>query len=622
MNPGFDLNISAMVFSAFVLFWIILGKLIHLKYSELDRGYHSWYSRGVVCLWCTFIGKANDLGNILWDQNSFIIKVCKFFIKCHMQSFHNNQRKHIKTMTPSKNHKTIKSTPTCYGIPAIFSIAVIVLVLKNILFIGPKLPKSVFELKDIFFQFEPLLNFNKKIQFAGVGCENEKINNGRSYVDKNIDISECFFSRSVSYSGYGGVIYVNGGSFSMFINNSMFHYCVCTQSGGAIYFKSANSILKMICANGCSSSTNNLSDYVGNFACFIASQTNQADFLSITNCSHITFGCNTVRFQLGYQRVDNTNSSMNNAADVSGILIESPSSFASIFRTFSNNKVSSSNCISFYYDSGTMEYANIIHNNSPSWAVVYIHGAGARKMIYCIFQNNQECLFCIYAGSLELSHSFIDHSSTFSRSTAVSTEKNNSFTKILTYQIQFFNSFYCNADIIQSTPLNTKELTHLDSQQPTIEITKYLTPYRSFDEQHFQQTLFPEHTPYDTHHPIHTPYDTHHLERTNQRSFPLDFVERTPSTSSEHSNNNLDIDKSNQVLIYSAVGLLIFNIIIIYCYNGYRKNQNPDESSTSSIEMMNKEEKKTKREQFFENENITDQKRNHHNGSSSGPYVF
>jgi len=56
---------------------------------------------------------------------------------------------------------------------------------------------------------------------------------------------------------------------------------------------------------------------------------------------------------------------------------------------------------------------------------------------------------------------------------------------------------------------------------------------------------------------------------------------------------------TNQVLIYSTVGLLMINAIIIFCYNGYRKNLNPNESSTSSIEIMNKEEEKTKREQFF-----------------------
>ena len=74
-----------------------------------------------------------------------------------------------------------------------------------------------------------------------------------------------------------------------------------------------------------------------------------------------------------------------------------------------------------------MSYANIVHNNSPSqYGVVYVYGAGSRKMMYCIFKNNQNYLFCVWEGSLEVSHSFIDHSgSSFSTSIVVSTSNNN-----------------------------------------------------------------------------------------------------------------------------------------------------------------------------------------------------
>jgi len=141
---------------------------------------------------------------------------------------------------------------------------------------------------------------------------------------------------------------------------------------------------------------------------------------------------------------------MNNANQVSGILINSSSSFTSSQCTFSNNKVSHSICIYIYSDSGTitMSYANIVHNNSPSYGgVVFVNGAFP-MMMYCIFKNNQNTLFCVYQGSLEVSHSFIDHSaSSFSTSTAVSTSNNNSLTNTITYQLQFFNSIHCNADI-------------------------------------------------------------------------------------------------------------------------------------------------------------------------------
>ena len=74
--------------------------------------------------------------------------------------------------------------------------------------------------------------------------------------------------------------------------------------------------------------------------------------------------------------------------------------------------------------------------------------------------------------SLEVSHSFIDHSGSFSRSTAVSTT-NNSFTNRITYQLQFFNSHHCNADIplIDPTPVITIEKSPIKSLEETIRRT-------------------------------------------------------------------------------------------------------------------------------------------------------
>jgi len=288
------------------------------------------------------------------------------------------------------------------------------------------------------------LNDNEIICNVGLGCEKESIDQGRSYIDKNISIANCFFSRYSSYSGHGGVIYVSGGTYSMNVNYSMFYNCACSGDGGAIFFSSSNSYLRMICANSCSASS------WCHFAYLIDSQVNQVMYLSVSNCSHSTSGWYSIRLLNGFQRVDNTNSSMNNAEYGSGIRISSPSSFTSSHCTFSNNKVSHSICIWFYSSSGTisMSYANIVHHNSPSqYGVVLVEGGGSRMMMYCIFKNNQNTLFCLYQGSLEVSHSFIDHSASFSTSTAVSTSNNNSFTNTITYQLQFFNDLHCNADI-------------------------------------------------------------------------------------------------------------------------------------------------------------------------------
>ena len=308
---------------------------------------------------------------------------------------------------------------------------------------------------------------NYSILGVGFGCENENMDQGRSYIDKNVDISDCFFSRSLEYSGDGGVIYVSVSSYSMSVNYSMFYNCVCSSKGGAIYFSSANSYLRMICANRCSCGA---SSYGGNFAYISVSQVNHLEYLSVSYCSHTTSGSYSIRIQSGNQRFDNTNNSMNSAYQISGIHVYESSSFTSSHCTFSNNNVSYNMCITFHSTSGTisMVFANIVHNNSPSGhGIVTVDGAGLKKMMYCIFQQNQNYLFSGYRGYLEVSHSFIDHlESSFFTSTAVSTETNNSMTNRMTYQVQFFYSHYCNSDI--TYPERTLDHSPMKSQDKTI----------------------------------------------------------------------------------------------------------------------------------------------------------
>ena len=98
------------------------------------------------------------------------------------------------------------------------------------------------------------LNDNEIILSFSLGCEKESVSAGRSYFEADIDISHCFFSRSLEFSGAGGVIYVSASSYSMNVNFSMFYNCFCSSDGGAIYYKSSNSYLRMICANSCSAS--------------------------------------------------------------------------------------------------------------------------------------------------------------------------------------------------------------------------------------------------------------------------------------------------------------------------------------------------------------------------------
>jgi len=298
--------------------------------------------------------------------------------------------------------------------------------IENVLYIGT-LTNHVFKLIERDYEMK-----------TGFGCEMESITQGRSYLDKSINISYCFFSRSSVYSGNGGVIYVSAISCSMRINFSMFYNCVASNNG-AIFFSSSVSCLRNICSNKCSGSWNQ-------FAYILASEINQIEYLSVSFCStgSVPFGIKT-----GNQSIKNTNSSMNTSHQASGVYIDSPTSSTISHCTFSNNQVVSDRCISFFSNTGTisMLYANIVHNNSPSYGVVFVHGSVTNHLKFCIFQNNQNYLFCVFGGSLEVTHSFIDHSSSsFSTSKTISTATNNTFASISTYQIQFFNSHHCFTD--------------------------------------------------------------------------------------------------------------------------------------------------------------------------------
>ena len=119
-------------------------------------------------------------------------------------------------------------------------------------------------------------------------------------------------------------------------------------------------------------------------------------------------------------------------------------------------------------------------------------------MMYCIFKNNQNYLFFVNSGPLEVYHSFIDHSLTFfSSNFLVSTSTNNSLKETITYQMQFFNSYYCNADLplvpqktivkspirsLESTLGKTISISNEMTSERTHDQTIKETPYRSYIE--------------------------------------------------------------------------------------------------------------------------------------------
>jgi len=296
-----------------------------------------------------------------------------------------------------------------------------------------------------------------------VGCERESDNQVRSYDQKSINISDCSFLRSSLYSGNGAIIYASGGTYTIYVSFSMFFNCACSFEGGSIYFSSLLSSLRMVCANKCYSS----SQY--HFAYLKASQKNQGEFISILNCSHLYGGYYSMQFNSGNQKIGSTNSSMNHALRYSGIGIISPLTFSCSFCTFTDNQVTEYTCLYLSFNSGFLSFANIVANNSPSseYGILLILGTEP-KIQNCIFKRNQNTLFCVFSGSLEISHSIISHlDGLFSISKTISTYNNNSIDLSTgnmnweTYILKLFNSFHCNADNPVITPIQVITYNHI-----------------------------------------------------------------------------------------------------------------------------------------------------------------
>jgi len=274
-------------------------------------------------------------------------------------------------------------------------------------------------------------------------CNSPTISQGRSYIDTNVDISDCFFSRSVLYNGDGGVIYISGSSYVMSITYSMFFNC-CSTRGGAIYFDAKSSVLNKICSSKSSAP-------IYQFAYISTSDNNNVDYLSNSLCNSLDGDQSFIMYR-GNQRIENNNFSLNNGLKVSGIIIHTPVTCASKFCTISKNNASERICMLLYHNSGTISYSNIIHNNSPvSYGVLTTWNDGSTQLTYCILINNEDTLFYVQTGMVELLHCCIFHQGNFSSSNQVTTSNNNTFTKQNTYIIQFFSSHHCLTDTPEQT---------------------------------------------------------------------------------------------------------------------------------------------------------------------------
>jgi len=298
-----------------------------------------------------------------------------------------------------------------------------------------------YQLKEFVFpsmwQFNRLSakNYNYMVISTNIECNLERLAQGRSYNNDNIQVDNCLFSRFAIFVGDGGVMNVDGGDYSLNVTNSIFYNCSCSNFGGSIYFVSTSSCLINCCANRCHA-------YKNHFA-YIHASSGFYEQISISSCSYLSTGYYPIRLITGGQIIIRTNSSSNKAEWTSAILIENPSSFFSSYCTFFFNKASDCICINFNLICGKMSSANIIQNDSPNRYAVVSQYVGSITMEYCVFNLNQNYLFQINPGSLTLSHCFISHIGSFSSLTPVVTSNNNSKISTASYEISYFGSHYC-----------------------------------------------------------------------------------------------------------------------------------------------------------------------------------
>jgi len=314
------------------------------------------------------------------------------------------------------------------------------------------------------------------------GCVNERIEYGRSYVNVSIiDISDCFFSRTSTFIGKGGVIYcISDNIFNISLDNSMFYQCSSDDYGGAIIFKGKSAILKMVCANRCYAKAKY------HFAQIVASTF--VDYFSMSNCSFETNGSYSFEISSSDPKIDRSNFSNNNAAERPVFYCYG---ISSIHCTIANN-IAQRYGLETYWQPFTMSFANIIANKIPLGGL-FVMDHSYSSFSYCIFDLNLGRLFTSgYKSSITLSHCMLTHNgSVCDEENSFTLKTNNSFINSFpfetrsTYQMQFYYTYYCPADItfVPETPLKTLNHTPLQSAIetpdttiiPTLESTKEKT---------------------------------------------------------------------------------------------------------------------------------------------------
>ena len=297
------------------------------------------------------------------------------------------------------------------------------------------------------------------INFFLFSCTDSKnlLTNERSYNPTiSIFISNCYFTRSIFFSGNGGIIYINELNINLIVEFSIFFKCSCTGGGGSIYYfcqlTYSSIYLTKICANECLCGSGNS----GAFSLMLVNNdinnNISISYLSISKCANNGLGWRSIYSQYGNQNFNFINSSNNNCYSTSGIIYAHPKKLISKFSSFKYNNSNKDIILDLNGGSNNLNllFLNIISNNSPNGNGI-IHVASGNYLISnSIFYNNSLILYSLNSGSLILENNLIHHNFLNSLiSGNVQTALNNSIltTFFDTYKFNFFSTIHCESKL-------------------------------------------------------------------------------------------------------------------------------------------------------------------------------
>ena len=287
------------------------------------------------------------------------------------------------------------------------------------------------------------------------------------------------FFRTNTYSGSGGILFIQTKSTNLQFKSLMFFDCLASGSGGAVYFDcggSGSSIFENICAFKCYS-TDTTKSY--NFPLLRTTNShNSLLYTSISSCSPFSGrALQSTRLWNGNQRLLNCNISYNLCSNQPSVYFYSPNTLEVQWCTIANNVATGDYCLQLYSPSGTMRNSNIISNSVKTGGGIFrATGGGSLIISLSVFQGNNNILFTQISTQITVSSCVIQHSSTLTSGTAISTSSI-SIGLTPTIFLTHFSTFHCRVQMPSQTPAKTMSPTISRSPIPTISRSIILTSY-------------------------------------------------------------------------------------------------------------------------------------------------